>query len=139
MARDRQGQLEAGSGRGNAPLAASVGSILLDLRDALQKAERCRLALRRLGYSQKRWQEIVRDVNQELRFILRPQLLDAIVLHLESVGEPVGRKTLALRLHAQAAGSLVRIRQAITTNLRSGNLVLIDGDKVSLPAWRDRN
>ena len=100
---------------GNASLASSVGAVLLDLRNALQQAERCRLALRALGYSQARWQEIVRDVDPELRFALRPQVLDA-----------------------QGAGIPQRIKQSITQHLRSGYLMLYTGNKVGLPEWKDR-
>lgn len=120
-------------------MVASIGQLLLDLRDALQRAQRCRWALQRLGYSDKRWQEIVRDVDPELRFALRPQMLDAIISHLQSVGKPVNRRTLARVLHLQAAGPLQRIRQTITLNLRSGNLTLCPGDKVGLPSWKKRD
>ena len=70
MAKEKEKKLEICSRREGPPLAASVGAVLLDLRDALQQAERCRLALLRLGFSQERWQEIVRDVDQEQRFLV---------------------------------------------------------------------
>jgi|SRR5579859_2612251 len=120
----------------NAPLASNVGALLLDLRNALQQAERCRLALKALGYSQARWQEIVRDVNPELRFALRPQILDAIITHLQSVGAPVHRQELVRDLNAQGAGIPQRIKQSITQNLRSGYLMLYPGNKVGLPDWK---
>ena len=123
---------------GNASLASSVGAVLLDLRNALQQAERCRLALKALGYSQARWQEIVRDVNPELRFALRPQVLDAIITHLQSVGGPVNRQELVRDLNAQGAGIPQRIKRSITQNLRSGYLMLYTGNKVGLPEWKDR-
>jgi hypothetical protein len=123
---------------GNASLASSVGAVLLDLRNALQQAERCRLALKALGYSQARWQEIVRDVDPELRFALRPQVLDAIITHLQSVGGPVNRQELVRDLNAQGAGIPQRIKQSITQNLRSGYLMLYTGNKVGLPEWKDR-
>src|SRR5580765_5900608 len=94
MAKEKKKKLEICPRREGAPVAASVGAVLLDLRDALRQAERCRLALLRLGFSRQRWQEIVRDVDQEQRFLLRPQILDAIVTHLLSVGEPVNRQEL---------------------------------------------
>jgi hypothetical protein len=123
---------------GNAALASSVGAVLLDLRNGLQQVERCRLVLRALGYSQVRWQEIVRDVNPELRFALRPQILDAIITHLQSVGGPVNRQELVRDLNAQGAGIPQRIKRSITHNLRSGYLMLYTGNKVGLPEWKDR-
>ncbi|HET8889088.1 MAG TPA: hypothetical protein VFQ41_09300 [Candidatus Angelobacter sp.] len=121
---------------GNAALASNVGAVLLDLRNALQQAKRCRLALKALGFSQARWQEIVRDVDPELRFALRPQILDAIITHLQSVGEPVNRQELVRDLNAQGAGIPQRIKQSITQNLRSGYLMLYPGNKVGLPDWK---
>lgn len=121
---------------GNAPLASNIGALLLDLSNALQQAERCRLALKTLGFSQARWQEIVRDVDPELRFALRPQILDAIIIYLQSVGEPVNRQELVRILNAQGAGIPQRIKQSITQNLRSGYLMLYPGNKVGLPDWK---
>ena len=118
--------------------AASVGTLLLTLSSALQEVERCRIALKAMGYPQKRWQEIVNDVNPELRFVLRAQMLNPIVAYLKSVGKPVNRNRLQRALYNQAAGSMQRIRQSITTNLRAGNLTLHQGNKVGLPAWKDR-
>jgi hypothetical protein len=123
---------------GNARAAASVGPVLLTLRNALQQVERCRTALQAMGYPQKRWQEIVNDVNPELRFALQSQMLDPIIAYLKSVGKPVNRNKLARDLYAQAAGPIQRIRQSITTNLRSGNLTLHYGNKVGLPAWKEQ-
>ena len=117
------------------PLASNVGVILLELHHALRTAERCRVTLRLLGYTQKRWQEIVKDVNPELRFMLHPQILDYIITYLQSAGKPVSRKALAQILNAQGAGQLMRIKQAITANLRSGNLKLFGENKIGLPAW----
>jgi hypothetical protein len=118
--------------------AASVGPILLTLRNALQQVERCRIVLQSMGYSQKRWQEIVNDVNPELRFVLQSQMLDPIIAYLKSVGRPVNRNKLARDVFAQAAGPMQRIRQSITTNLRSGKLTLHYGDKVGLPEWKEQ-
>ena len=131
-------ETEVCCGSANSPRAASVGGVLLDLRNALRQAERCRLALRRMGYSQRRWQEIVKDVDPELRFVLRPQILDAIITRLQSIGEPVSRRLLVRDLNTQGAGVVQRIQQAITVNLRSGNLVLMPENKIGLPAWKTR-
>jgi hypothetical protein len=121
---------------GNAPLASNIGALLLDLRNALQQAERCRLALKALGYSQARWQEIVRDVDPEMRFALRPQILDAIIMYLQSAGGPVNRQELVRDLNAQGAGIPQRIKRSIAHNLRSGYLMLYPGSKIGLPDWK---
>jgi hypothetical protein len=112
-------------GKSGQPIAISVGPILLDLHNALQRAERCRVALIGLGYSREHWQEIVRDVNPELRFVLSPRLLDKIIAYLDT-------------LHLQGAGTMQRIRQSITVNLRSGNLAHFPDYKVGLPAWKEK-
>jgi hypothetical protein len=91
-----------------------------------------------MGYSQSRWQEIVKDVDPELRFLLRPQILDAIITRLQSIGEPVSRQLLVRDLNAQGAGVVQRIQQAITVNLRSGNLVLMPENEIGLLAWKNR-
>src|SRR6478609_11342053 len=113
----------------------NIGPLLLELRDALRRAERCRITLFRMGYSQKRWLEIVNEVNPELRFVLKSQMLDPIVTYLKSVGKPVNRSRLQRALYNQAAGPMQRIRQSITTNLRAGQLTLHSGNKVGLPGW----
>lgn len=123
---------------GRTRAAASVGPVLLTLSNALQQVERCRLVLQSMGYSQKRWQEIVNDVNPELRFVLQSQMLDPIIAYLKSVGKPVNRNKLAREVYAQAAGPMQRIRQSITTNLRSGKLTLHYGNKVGLPEWKEQ-
>lgn len=120
------------------PFASSVGVLLLELHKALRTAERCRVALKKLGYSQKRWQEIVKDVDPELRFMVRPQILDSIITYLQSTGHPVNRKTVAQVLNAQGSGSVMRVKQTITSNLRSGNLKLFGGNKIGLPAWASK-
>jgi hypothetical protein len=125
-------------GKSGQPLAISAGTLLLDLHDSLQQAERCRVALIGLGYSREHWQEIVRDVNPELRFVLSPRLLDKIIAYLESVGRPLSRKSLTHTLHLQGAGTMQRIRQSITVNLRSGNLAHFPDYKVGLPAWKEK-
>ena len=134
MARKEDKNLEV-TGSGPRP-AASVGTLLLTLCNALQEVERCRITLKAMGYPQKRWQEIVNDVNPELRFVLRAQMLDPIVAYLKSVGKPIDRSRLTRALYSQGAGPLQRIRQSITTNLRAGNLTLHSGSKVGLPAWK---
>jgi hypothetical protein len=122
----------------NASAAASVGPLLLTLCNALQQVEHCRIALKALGFPQRRWQEIVNDVNPELRFVVRAQMLDPIVAYLKGAGKPVERNRLARALYNQAAGPMQRIRQSITTNLRAGNLTLHSGNKVGLPGWTNK-
>jgi hypothetical protein len=136
MARKNYKNLKMNSG---ARPAASVGTLLLTLRNALQQVEYCRIALKGMGYSQKHWQEIVNDVNPELRFVLQGQMLDPIVAYLKSAGKPIERTRLARALYAQAAGPIQRIKQSITTNLRSGNLILYPGNKVGLPTWNKQS
>jgi hypothetical protein len=123
---------------GNGTAAARVGPILLTLSKALREIERCRTTLKAMGFSQKRWQEIVNEVNPELRFVLRAQVMDLIVGYLKSAGKPVERNRLARALYNQAAGPMQRIRQTISTNLRTGNLTLYSGNKVGLPAWKKK-
>ena len=122
----------------NASAAARVGPLLLNLSDALHEVERCRIALKAMGFPQSRWQEIVNDVNPELRFVVRAQMLDPVVAYLKSAGKPVERNRLARALYAQGAGPMQRIRQSITANLRTGNLTLYSGNKVGLPAWKGK-
>lgn len=142
MVRERRKQPEVKparvQGKSGQAFAISVGPLLLDLHDALQRAERCRVALLSVGYSRENWQEIVRDVNPELRFVLSPRLLDSTITYLESVGRPLSRKALTRALQLQGAGSLQRIRQSITSNLRSGNLAHFPDYKVGLPAWKKK-
>jgi hypothetical protein len=130
MAEDKQEKPES-----SPTFAFNVGVLLLELDRALRTVERCRLALRRLGYSQKQWQEIVKDVDPELRFMLRPKILDYIITYLQSTGHPVNRKKLAKALDAQGAGTVMKIKQTITNNLRNGNLKLFALNKIGLPTW----
>lgn len=118
--------------------AASVGPLLLTLSNALREVERCRIALKAMGFPHNRWQEIVNDVNPELRFVLRTQTLDAIIAYLKSAGKPVEKNRLARALYAQAAAPIQRIRQSITMNLRTGHLTLYSGNRVGLPAWKKK-
>lgn len=119
--------------------AQSVGAILLDLRNALRRAERCRLELNRLGYSQQRWQEIVKEVDPELRFMVRPKTLDAIIAYLRSEGKPVERELLVRVLSAQRGGEARRIRHSVTANLNNHKLVLYVGNKIGLPEWKHKS
>ncbi|HEU5414384.1 MAG TPA: hypothetical protein VFW31_11535, partial [Candidatus Angelobacter sp.] len=120
-------------------LAQSVGAILLDLRSALRRAERCRLKLSHLGYSQQRWQEIVREVDPELRFMVRPKTLDAIVAYLRSEGKPVDRESLVRVVAAQRGGEARRIRQSVTANLHNQKLALYAENKIGLPQWKHKS
>jgi hypothetical protein len=138
MIKKRYKKIRISPANERAPLASNVGAVLLDLHSALRKAERCRILLIQLGYSEKRWQEIVRDVNPELRFMVRPQVLDAIITYLRTVGQPVNRKTLAQILHSQRTASLMRIKQTITVHLRNGNLKLFEENKIGLPDWKHK-
>lgn len=113
-----------------------MGALLLRLSNALHEVEYCRIALRTIGFPQNRWQEIVNDVNPELRFVVRGQMLDPIVAYLKSAGKPVERNRLVRALYNQAAGSMQRIRQVISINLKAGNLTLHSGNRVGLPAWK---
>jgi hypothetical protein len=135
MDQSKQKKPEISREAGPPPFASNVGVLLLELNHALRTAERCRVALRKLGYSQKRWQEIVKDVEPELRFVLRPQTLDYVITYLRSAGRPVNRKALAEILNAQGAGPVMRIKQVITNNLRNGNLKLFGLNKIGLPGW----
>ena len=122
--------------RESAGQSARIGKLLLDLHHALRRVERCRQTLKRLGFPDRRWQEIVNDVNPELRFALRPKLLDAMVDYLESAAEPVDREVLASELTAQGAGLLLRVRHSIAINVRNRRLALFPGDKIGLPEWK---
>ncbi len=117
------------------PLAPCVGAVLLDLRNALRRVERCRRALSAAGYSRQRWQEIVNDVDPESRFMVGPKVLDAIISYIRSAREPVSKELLVHELSTQGAGPLRRIRQSITANLRNRKLVLYPGNKIGLPGW----
>jgi len=84
--------------------------------------------------------EIVAEVQAELRFIVRPDLLDAVIQHLLKAGKPVTRRALVRDLVQQRVGGAERIRQSITLGLRSGELALFSGKMIGLPQWdrRDR-
>jgi hypothetical protein len=116
--------------------SARLGALLLKLHHGLRKVELCRRELKELGFSDRRWQEIVNDVNPDMRFAVRPRLLDAILDFLESAAEPVPREVLARELTAQGAGLLLRVRHSIAANLRNKSLASFPGDKIGLPEWK---
>jgi hypothetical protein len=110
-----------------------IGMVLLELRSAFLKAERCRRTLTEYGLSHRRWQEIVRDIDPNFRFMARPQEMDAIVIYLESVGEPVKTERLVNEMAARGVGTWERIRQIIRMNLQNGKLKLLAENKIGLP------
>lgn len=118
--------------------AAKIGTVLLDLHDAIRSAQQCRQTLHALGISRKEWMEIVQDVDQDLRFLARPQMLDIIVAFLEKAGKPVGREVLvqALLVHG---GSSRQVRDCLHGYLRNKSLILYRGDKIGLPEWSSRS
>ena len=91
MVRGKRKEPDPASGRGPGS-GIKIGTVLLALHDAIRGAQQCRQALHALGISRKQWLEIVQDVDPDLRFLARPQLLDAIVTLLEEAGKPLGRK-----------------------------------------------
>jgi hypothetical protein len=118
--------------------AAKIGAVLLALEDVIHRAERCRQKLKRFGFSQRRWQEIVNDVEPDLRFLVRPKILDTIINYLHGTGKPMKREVLVRQLTAQGAGHPRRIRQSITNNLRNRNLALYSKSEIGLPEWKKR-
>ncbi|HEY2362373.1 MAG TPA: hypothetical protein VGK36_14725 [Candidatus Angelobacter sp.] len=120
------------------PPGAKIGTVLLDLHDAIRNAQKCRQTLHALGISRKEWMEIVQDVDQDLRFLARPQLLDAIVALLEKAGKPLGREALVRALLVQG-GSSRQVRDCLHGYLRSGSLTLYRGDKIGLPEWSTKS
>lgn len=110
-----------------------IGEILLDIHRGIYLVERSRRALTRYGLSDRRWLEIVRDIDPNFRFMARPQEMDAIVTYLESVGEPVEKRQLVYEMAARGLGTLERIRQVIRINLKSGRLQHYAENRVGLP------
>jgi hypothetical protein len=108
--------------------------VLLDLHDAIRSAQQCRQTLHALGVSRKEWMGIVHDVEPDLRFMARPQMLDVIVALLEKAGKPLGREALVRALLVQG-GSSRQVRDSIYGYLRNGSLTLYRGDKIGLPEW----
>jgi hypothetical protein len=133
MVRGKRKQLEPASRSGPCP-GAKIGTVLLDLHDAIRSAQRCRQILHALGISRKEWQEIVQDVDPDMRFLARPQGLDVIVALLEKAGKPLGREALVRMLLVQG-GSSRQVRYRIHGYLRNGRLTLCRGDKIGLPEW----
>jgi len=114
---------------------AKIGTVLLDLHDAIRRAQQCRQTLTALGVSRKEWLEIVQDVDPEMRFLARPQMLDGLMTLLEKAGKPLGRETLVRKLLVHGAGSSRHIRNCIQAYLSNGSLRLYQGDKIGLPEW----
>ena len=109
-----------------------IGMVLLDLRSAILKAERCRRNLALYGLSERRWLEIVKDIDPNLRFMARPQLMDAIVVYLESAGHTVEKAQLVREMANRGVGTPERIRQVIRFNLQNGKLKLSPDSKIGL-------
>jgi hypothetical protein len=129
-----RGRREAAAQRG-ACRGEKIGAVLLDLHDAIRSAQQCRQTLTTLGVSRKEWLEIVQDVDPDLRFLARPQVLDGIVALLDKAGEPLARETLVRKLLSQGAGSSRQIRNCVHVYLRTGVLTGYRGDKIGLPEW----
>lgn len=136
MVRGRR-KLEPALMPGSCP-GAKIGTVLLDLHDAIRSAQQCRQTLHALGVSRKEWMEIVQDVDPDLRFLARPQVLDAIVELLEKVGNPLERAAL-VRMSLVQGGSSRQVRYCIHRYLRNGILTLYRGDKIGLPEWSTRS
>jgi hypothetical protein len=134
MVRGRRKELEPAQRRGPCP-GTKIGTVLLDLHDAIRSAQQCRQTLHALGISRKEWLEIVQDVDPDMRFMARPQVLDIIVALLEKAGKPLGREALVRTLLVQGAGSSRQVRFCIHGYLRYGSLTLHRGDKIGLPEW----
>lgn len=82
--------------------------------------------------------EIVTEVDPKIRMMVRSQILDAVVQHLERVGKPVERGILVRDLSARKVGTAERIRQAVIMGLRAGILTLGPGNRVGLSEWLPR-
>lgn len=133
MVRGRRKQVEPAPRRSPCP-GAKIGTVLLDLHDAIRRAQQCRQTLHAAGISRKEWLEIVQDVDPGMRFLARPQMLDVIVALLEKAGKPLDRAVLVRALLLQG-GSSRQVRYAIHGYLRDGSLTLYQGDKIGLPEW----
>jgi hypothetical protein len=133
MVRGKRKELGPAPRGGTCP-GAKIGTVLLDLHDAIRNAQRCRQTLHALGISRKEWMEIVQDVHPDLRFLARPQMLDVIVALLEKAGNPLGREVLVRMLLVQG-GSSRQVRDCIHGYLRNGSLMLFRGDKIGLRKW----
>ena len=135
MVRGKRKALDPASGPCS---GAKIGTVLLDLHDAIRNAQQCRQTLHTLGISRKEWMEIVQDVDQDLRFMARPQELDVIVALLEKAGKPLEREALVRALLVQG-GSSRQVRDCIYGYLRNGSLTLCRGDKIGLPEWSTKS
>ena len=133
MVRGRRKEPEAAPRRSPCS-GAKIGTVLLALHDAIRSAQQCRQTLHALGISRKEWLEIVQDVDPGLRFMARPQALDAIVALLEKAGKPLDREELVQTLLVQG-GSSRQVRYCIHGYLRNGSLTLYRDDKIGLPEW----
>lgn len=120
------------------PASPKLGRVLLDLRNGLRQVERCRRALKSMGFPKSRWIEIVQAVSPELRFAANPSMMDAIIVHLEAAGEPMGRENLVYELRTRGAGQMEHVRRCITAGLRRETLVLLPGNKIALSRWMKR-
>ena len=132
MVRGRR-KLESATWPGPCP-GTTIGTVLLDLHDAIRSAQQCRQTLHALGISRKEWLELVQDVDPDMRFLARPQVLDVILTLLEKAGKPLGREALVRTLLVQG-GSSRQVRYCIQVYLRNGSLTLFRGDKIGLPEW----
>jgi len=133
MVRGKRNEPDPASGRGPGS-GIKIGTVLLALHDAIRSAQHCRQTLHALGISRKQWLEIVQDVDPDLRFLARPQILDVIVTLLQKAGKPLGREALLRTLIAQG-GSSRQVRYCMHEYLRNGSLRLYRGDKIGLPEW----
>ena len=79
--------------------------------------------------------EIAAEVEAELRFIVRPDLLDAVVQHLLKAGKPITRRAVVRDLVQQKVATAERVRQTITLGLRSGQLTSFPHKTIGLPQW----
>ncbi len=136
MVRGRR-KLEPGTRPGPCS-GTKIGSVLLDLHDAIRSAQQCRQTLHALGISQREWLEIVQDVDPDMRFLARPHGLDAIVAILQKAGKPLDREALVQMLLVQG-GSSRQVRYRIHGYLRDGRLTLYRGDKIGLPEWSTKS
>jgi hypothetical protein len=138
---DDKTPLPEDNGRGSSRKPAAppkIGDTLLKFRNALIRAKKCRRVLVQQDFSQERWMEIVAEVEAELRFIVRPDLLDAVVQHLLKAGKPITRRAVVRDLVQQRVGGAERIRQSITLGLRSGELTLFPGKMIGISRWKER-
>jgi hypothetical protein len=133
MVRGRRKEQEPAPRLGSCP-GAKIGTVLLDLHNAIRNAQRCRQALHALGISRKEWQEIVQDIDPDMRFLARPQVLDVIVALLEKARKPLDREALVRTLLLQGRSSR-EVRDCIHGYLRNGSLTLYRGDKIGLRKW----